>query len=102
MNIKNRLNLFLFLRLFLLKLLAVWHTTCQIRQIYHADIGHIAKIHIAYITQISEIAKITVAHGVKGLLHTIVADAQIWLDMYHLACHALRPAADIADILVVV
>ena len=71
-------------------------------KIYHADIRHIAKIHIAYISQISEVAKITVAHGVKGLLHTIVADAQVRLDMYHLSCHALRSAADIADILVVV
>ena len=77
MNVKNRLDLFLF-------------------------IGHIAKIHIAYIAQISEIAKITVAHGIKSFLHTIVADAQVRLYMYHLSRHALRPATDVADILVVV
>ena len=101
MRCRNRMNVeyclfFLFLRFLFLDLLRLRNTSLQIRQIDHADIGHLAHIHIHDVTHVES----TGVHRIERLLHTIVADADSLLDMDHLARNTLRSAADVADILV--
>ena len=96
MYIKDRC-LFLFFWFFLFHFLAVWDsrkTICKIRKIYHADIWH-----FTYVNVHAHIREISIAHGVKCLLHTIIADTQIRLYMYHFSRYTFRSAANIAYIL---
>lgn len=51
---------------------------------------------------IHEIAHVkgTVVHGIKCFLHTVLTNADIILDMYHLSRNTLRSAADVTDIFI--
>ena len=94
-DIKHRFALFF--RLFLFYLLVIRHKSLHIRQIDHSNVWH-ATTHVHKIVHV----KTGAIHAVECLLHTVLTDTDITRDMDHLACHALRAAADIADVFILV
>ena len=90
--------------LFLLEFLLVGNTavSLKIRQIHKTDVGEsvlsVKLVEIIGIVQHSLI--IELAHSLHGLVHAIIADADMVGQLEHSAGFALRSAADKADIFV--
>ena len=95
MNIQYRC-FFLLFRLLFLDLLRLRNASLEVGEIDHADVWHLAIVHIHDIAHV----KATGIHGIKRLLHTIITDADIILNMYHLACNTFRSAAYITYVFV--
>ena len=100
-------RLLTFLLLFLLQLLLVGNppVSPQIRQIDKADIGKAALLCqliqlILKLRIVQHSLIIKLADCLHGLMHAVIADTDIIGQLKHLACLALRPAADKADVFI--